>query len=545
MRRKVFSAGGVLFGAVLAALLVPALAAAQPVAAPGRSEPLSAVLEQGRQLEAGRRWGEALTLYEDAVRKFPGDEALRARFDLTRLHYDLGRRYGDRSFRQMLTRLSPEETLDLYAEVLLKIQAHYVGSPNWKELVARGTYNLEVALCEPVFLSAHVPTASAGSVDAFRVELRHRMRPLAIQTRSAARTAVAMAAGLAAEKLGLSPGAVVMEYTCGATNALDLYSAFLTPGQLAEVYSQIEGNFVGLGIELKAADGALLIVRVIRGSPAQRAGILAGDRILNVNGQSTQPLTTEEAADLLQGEVGSVAHLVLETPGQAPRQLAVRRDRVDVPSIDDVQILDPAQGVGYVKLSCFQKSTARDLDAALWTLHRQGMRSLIVDLRSNPGGLLITAVEVVDKFLESGVIVTTHGRSNREDFTYSAHSGGTWGVPLVVLIDQESASAAEIFAGAIRDHQRGTIVGERSFGKGSVQGIFPLNSARAGVRLTTAKFYSPSGHPYGGIGVEPNLVVHQVSRPVFGPVAASAEHGLDDPMLAAALQAARQLTAQR
>jgi carboxyl-terminal processing protease len=533
MRRKVFSVGGVALATLLAVLAACPLAAAQaPASSDGAAAAaqISQVLHQGRQLETDRRWGEALSLYEDAVRKFPDDRTIRVRFDVTRLHYDLARRYDDRSFRGMASQLSAEEALDIYDEVLLKIQTHHVEAPDWKDLIQRGANALDVALTEPVFLQAQAPGVDAGRVEAFREESGRHTAALAIQTRNAARAAVAMTAALAAERLGVPPAAVVLEYVCGATNGLDLYSAYLTPAQLAEVYSQIEGNFVGLGIELKAADGA---------------GLVAGDSILSVDGCSTQTLTTEQAADLLQGDAGSVAELVVKTPRQDPRTAAIRRERIDVPSIDDVKIVDPPQGVGYVKLACFQKGTAGDLDAALWSLHRQGMRSLIVDLRGNPGGLLVTAVEVVDKFVGRGVIVSTHGRSSREDFTYSAHARGTWGVPLVVLIDQDSASAAEIFAGAIRDHRRGTIVGQRSFGKGSVQGIFPLSNTRAGVRLTTAKFYSPSGHPYSGIGVEPDLVVHQVARPTFGSVSVSVARDREDPMLAAAVQAAKQLTAQR
>ena len=171
------------------------------------------------------------------------------------------------------------------------------------------------------------------------------------------------------------------------------------------------------------------------------------------------------------------------------------------------------------------------------------MKRLIMDLRGNPGGLLVTAVEVADKFVERGIIVSTRGRSVQEDFTYSAHTAGTWRVPLVVLIDKDSASAAEIFAGAIRDHRRGTIVGARSYGKGSVQGIFPLGISEAGVRLTTAKFYSPNGHPYSRVGVEPDVVVHQTARPVDGTVALT-----DDPkdvVLAAAVETARRLGRQQ
>ena len=143
----------------------------------------------------------------------------------------------------------------------------------------------------------------------------------------------------------------------------------------------------------------------------------------------------------------------------------------------------------------------------------RSMKSLVIDVRGNPGGLLTASVEVADKFISDGTIVSTRGRSSSEDSDYRAHRVGTWRVPLVVLVDRDSASASEIFAAAIRDHRRGTVVGERSYGKGSVQGIFPLNQARAGVRLTTAKFYAPGGQPISNRGVTPDLIVHVNAKP--------------------------------
>jgi carboxyl-terminal processing protease len=157
-----------------------------------------------------------------------------------------------------------------------------------------------------------------------------------------------------------------------------------------------------------------------------------------------------------------------------------------------------------------------------------------MDLRGNPGGLLISSVDIADLFLDDGVIVTTHGRIPQEDATYTAHQEGTWHVPLTVIIDDQSASAAEIFSGAIRDHHRGKVVGVRSFGKGSVQGIFQLDGSDSGLRLTTAKFYSPKGKPYSRVGVEPDVVVRQAARPINGAVAVK-----DDAMFNAALQIAR------
>jgi carboxyl-terminal processing protease len=529
---------------VFAALVLGTAAAAQPLQLPAdHSDQVSQILVEGRQLEVERRWGEALAHYEEAVRRFPHDRGLRLRFEHARLHYDLARRCDDRSYQALLSRASFAEALDIYAEVLLKLQAHYVESPDWKDLVERGTNMLEVALDERAFLDRHAPRAEANEVNAFRYELRRTLGPRVLQSRADCRDAVATAAVLAQRRLGISPQCVVLEYMCGATNSLDVYSTYLTPAQLGDVMSQIEGNFVGLGVELKADDGALLIVRVISGSPAELSGIRAGDRITTVDGQPTESLTTDQAANLLQGVEGSVAELAVVTPGEPPRQVSVRRKRVEVPSIDGVRLVDDSRGIGYLQLTCFQKTTSRDLDAALRSLQELGMRSLVIDLRGNPGGLLVTAVEVADRFLEEGVIVSTRGRSFQEDFTYSAHHGGTWRVPLVVLIDHDSASAAEIFAGAVHYHRRGTVVGTRSYGKGSVQSIFRLNSTNGGLRLTTSKFYSPGGQPYGHIGVEPDIEVRRVARPVDG--SGQLPPPADDPVLEAAVQAAQQLVAQR
>jgi carboxyl-terminal processing protease len=328
-------------------------------------------------------------------------------------------------------------------------------------------------------------------VDELRADLAQLPSRYSIRTSRDAASIASQAARIARQRIGLNETATLMEFTAAAAGGLDHYSAFLTADQLRDIYSQIEGNFVGLGVELKADNGALLIIDVIPRSPAEQAGIRDGDRITAVDGRATASLSTDEAASLLTGAEGSLVRVTVVTPGQPARDLSVRRASVEVPSLEDVKILDPASGVA-------------------------------------PGGLLTASVEVADKFIADGGIVSTRGRSEQENFSYRAHRPGTWRVPLVVLIDGDSASASEIFAGAIQDAGRGKIVGSRSYGKGSVQGIFPLGKSGAGARLTTARFFSPLGHPISNVGITPDVDARRA------PMVAGGEQGAVNGPYAAA-----------
>ena len=506
-----------------------------------------AVIEQGMQFERDERWLDALSFYEKALRENPSAPELELRRTLASIHCDLERRQADPSYHTLANRVPESEAIDMFNEIALKVQTHYVDSPDWQKLTWRGTANLDVAVTKRPFREAHLPGVTDEQINAFRHRLRDDVNRRPVRSRPEARELVVYTARLAAQDLGLPPAVSVLEYCCGAISSLDQYSTYLSGGQLDDVYSQIEGNFVGLGIELKADPDALRIVKVIPGGPAEQAGMQAGEVIIGVDGQSTAAISTDAAADLLKGVEGSVVEVALRGDDANSRVVRVTRRRVDVPCVEDVKIVDSVNGIGYFRLTSFQKTTSRDVDEALWRLHRQGMRGLIIDVRGNPGGLLTASVEVADKFLTDGTIVSTRGRSPRETFDYKAHRGGTWRVPLLVLIDRDTASASEIFAGAIHDHERGVVLGERSYGKGSVQGIFPLNSSRAGVRLTTAKFFSPSGQAISKVGVSPHRTIHQAAKPNTDDVAVSSSADSQaDPVMAAAVETARQLAvAQR
>lgn len=481
-----------------------------------------------------KRWSDVVSMCETAARKGTLSADLRQRYDLAKIHCDISRRHTEIAYRNRLATLSELDARRVYGEVLGRIGSHHVDAPNYARLVSRGCLAMDVAIEEPAFAALYAAQATPDRRTLYRDQVSRVIDGRTVGTRVEAETIAAWVARIAHSTLGIPPAITIMEMTAAAVGGLDEYSAFLTTGQLDDLYAQIEGNFVGLGVELKGADDGLLVVHVIPGSPAERAGLKAGDHLVGVGGQSLGGMAVDEAAQLLQGPEGSVVTLAVARSGSVARAMSVRREHVEVPSIEDVQILEPTTGIAYIKLTSFQKTTAADLETSLRRLDMSGMRSLVIDLRGNPGGLLSAAVDVADLFLDRGLVVATRGRCPDEDFNYSATRSGTWRVPLVLIIDGDSASSSEIFAGAMRDHGRATIVGSRSYGKGSIQGIFPLDTAGVGLRLTTAKFFSPNGRPYSNIGVDPDMVVHSAARPVDGQMVAPAA----DPFLQAAVAAA-------
>lgn len=481
--------------------------AAPVVIAEPKVDPQAEALAKGLELEKERLWSDAVRHYETASRDFPKNSTLYQRLIISRLHYDVNRRYQDDSFLASVRELSTSQALDLYSEVLANLNTHYVDKIDWQRIMIHGTAALEVALTEEKFVDRTLANVPAGKIEAFRQSIHRKTKNRSTATRFDLRGTVAFVAQVAQQELGLSGTATVLEFLGGTVSTLDPYTRLLSPNQLDEMFSNIEGNFVGLGIELKTDTDSLRILSVIPNGPAEEAGIEAGERIVRVEELHTTKISPDVVANRLRGQEGSSVSLtVIGKDGQS-REMSVQRRRVEVPCVENVRIVNPAQRVGYLRLTNFQKTTGRDVERALHQLHGQGMKSLIIDLRGNPGGLLSAAVSTADRFLRSGKILTTRGRNTSENFEYRAHATNTWSTPLVVLIDHDSASASEIFAGAIADSKRGAIIGETSYGKGSVQGIFRMDTAKFGLCLTTAKFYSPSGRAISHNGVIPNIRV--------------------------------------
>ncbi len=251
-------------------------------------------------------------------------------------------------------------------------------------------------------------------------------------------------------------------------------------------------------------------------------------------------LSLDEAANKLQGTEGTAIDLgILHRDGTIQSYRLIRR-HVDVESVTNAKLVDPVDGIGYLQLTGFQKTSTEEIHQSIAALSRQGMRVLVLDLRGNPGGLLNVAVEIAESFIDSGLIVSTRGRAQGQTQALAAGGRARWRMPLYVLVDHDSASASEILAGALQDHHRATILGTRTYGKGSVQSIFSLRSAPAGLKLTTAKFYSPLNRPYSEQGVQPDIPIkiRVVAKPSGNNAVIRDEVTFGDPALDLTLAAA-------
>jgi carboxyl-terminal processing protease len=296
----------------------------------------------------------------------------------------------------------------------------------------------------------------------------------------------------------------------GLVGRLDPHSAFLRPEVYRALRDETTGELDGLGLELASVEGQLTVVSPVADSPAERAGIRPGDRILSIDGTPARDLALAEASRRLRGAIGTTVTLEVMRDGfTAPQKLTLVRDRIRLQSVA-WRVLDPGRRLAYVRIKAFQERTERalrrTLDEARAALGGE-LRGLVLDLRNDPGGLLDQAVRVADVWLASGVIVTTEGRARRAVEEERAREKDTEpGYPLVVLVNRGTASASEIVAGALQDHQRALVVGTRTFGKGSVQTIVELPDG-AGLKLTVARYYTPRHRSIQELGVTPDVVV--------------------------------------
>ena len=307
----------------------------------------------------------------------------------------------------------------------------------------------------------------------------------------------------------------------GMLETLDPHSSFMPPESFKEMQVETQGSFGGLGIEITVKDRMLTVVTPIDGTPADRAGIHPGDRIVKIEGHLTKDMTLMDAVRKLRGPKGSKVTISVLREGSAePIDFTLVREVIEVKSIRSKDLGD---GIHYVRISSFQERTAKDLEEVLEKARTSNTNALVLDLRNDPGGLLNQAVAVSDMFLDKGqLIVYTQGRLKNQDLRFTAeHSNGLPRLPMVVLVNGGSASASEIVAGALQAWKRAVILGTKTFGKGSVQTVIPLSDG-SGLRLTTAKYFTPKGRSIHGVGITPDIVVEQ-PRPEIAKAPTPAE----------------------
>ncbi|GAB5561106.1 MAG: S41 family peptidase [Synoicihabitans sp.] len=302
----------------------------------------------------------------------------------------------------------------------------------------------------------------------------------------------------------VDPEALTRDALRGMLRSLDPHSNFLAASDYSQLQEDIDSKFGGIGVQIEFREGFVVVIAPISGTPGERAGILRGDRVLAINGESMVGSSLNEVVAQMRGKPGDPVEITFERQGEEePVEITVVREVIKVKSVTDVMML--SEEIGYLRIAQFSAPTAEELRDAMQQLANDGMRSLVIDVRNNPGGLLSSAKEVLDPFFEQGeLMVYTEGRTaaDREEFR-STSSSRLWNYPTVVLINSGSASAAEILAGALQDTGKAHVVGETSFGKGSVQSLIRLRAGE-GIRLTTGRYYMPSGVTVHEVGVIPD-----------------------------------------
>ncbi len=304
----------------------------------------------------------------------------------------------------------------------------------------------------------------------------------------------------------VTPKELILGAINGMLSSLDPHSSLMKPEEFKELEIETKGSFTGIGIEITIKDEILTVVAPIEDTPAWRAGIKPGDRILKIDEKSTKGIKITEAVKLLRGPKGSKVKLTILRNEKDIIEVTLERDVIPIRSVKS-EILEP--GYSYVRITQFQEKTQSELLETLRKLEKEDLKGIILDLRNNPGGLLSSAVEVSDEFLENGTIVFIRGRNKNNQMVFNAEPNPQdrkHKYPIVILINHGTASAAEIVTGALKDHKRALVLGEKSFGKGSVQTVIPIEDNYA-VRLTTALYYTPNGASIHNKGIEPDIEI--------------------------------------
>jgi len=465
-------------------------------------------------------WAEACRVLDEMGRKDRSNSIIRDAYHrcLRRLH--LAIRHADGEYRAALSRLSTSQALDIYSQVLGVLASAHPDreKTTMTALFQHGLAELRNALDEPAFRRNHFPDVKDSALNAFKARLA--AWPLTrVATRAEAKEqAMAIARAAAREGVPLRGGAaaaLILEFAAGACNALDEHSLFVTPGQLGLLQAALRGKLVSVGLELGIQDGKLVVSQLAPTGSAVEKGLMRGDLVLKIAGASVEELLAEAAAEKLRGDADTTVKVTLVRAGTT-FEVELTRRAAPLPSVEVEfnSIPDDMAYYVHLRINYFSEKTLDLVKEALAkaSLNGETLKGVILDLRGNPGGLFDSAVSVAELFLPEGVIVIGSSPFKKYNRTFKVESAGPYQMPLVVLIDADSASAAEILAGAIKETRgplkMALLVGQTTYGKGSIQCFIPLDKTaldRAALKLTVAKLFSPGSLPYTGQGVSPDV----------------------------------------
>jgi carboxyl-terminal processing protease len=495
--------------------------------------------EQAVALEKQGQWAKACEVYDEILQQDRSLIGIRKSFQRSFRRLQQVRRHRDPiyrnpTYRREILGLNYSRALHLYEAMLGSLQSYHVEKARAvpSRLFAQGVEEFRHALQDAFlkqsfFRSEYLPQVQDHEIRAFLGRMNKTWVPKtkSIQTIAEA-SAVLHDLAMAAQKrpsaggLDLDATVVVLEFACGACTALDEYTFYLTPGQFSSLSASLKGGkFIGVGIELCLKDEKLVITRVMRDSPADEAGLKPGDQVTRIGTKETGQLSPEAAMDLLKGGDGTLVELGIARDGMDLQPVSLKRKKLTPRSVEfgwlwqkESMAATERTEIAYIQIYNFQKTTPQELDNAILALKEGGVKAVILDLRGNAGGSFDAAVDSARRFLSSGMIVAT--KNNQAKVTKHMVRNGSGIVPLtvpmVVMVDSETASAAEVLAGALKDNGRATLVGQTTFGKGCSQGLLQLAAIKGGtavgaIRITMAKFLSPNGSAYSGRGISPDI----------------------------------------
>lgn len=478
---------------------------------------LKELRERAEHFERQAEWDKACDIYEAILKSDRNLPEIRRRYHNSLRRSWQSYRHRDPSFRKEVLGLEYGQAMKLYNLIQQTLLRE---SLDKKKVSARGLFRkgleeLRWALSDPAFLQAHLPATKPLEIQSFQQLLSKTWGGMPIDSPREAQRQVREVALAAHTILGLNATTVILELACGACHALDEHTVYLTPTQFRELCSTLKGEAVGVGLALMLRDNQLIVSDIVTGSAAAEVmpPLLPGDGVVSIDKKPAAQLPVEVAQEMLEGPAGSTVEIIVQSPVMGMRTITLRRRAIVTQSVYCPQ---PIGTIGYLQITCFHESTLQELDEALLKLTRGGAKALILDLRGNGGGIFDVAIDAARRFLPSGIIASLKTIDARQNAIYESKNPDACTLPLVVLVDGDTASAAEVLAGALKDNKRARIVGQSTFGKGCTQSILKLPNTpnglpTGGIRVTVARFFSPGGQPYSGNGVLPHILIDRVA----------------------------------